>query len=226
MTRLEWDKVGERVFETGVDRGVLYVPTVAGVYSTGVPWNGLTTVTEKPSGAAATPHFADNVKYLNLTAREEFGADIQAFTYPVEFAQFDGSVILNEGVFLGQQGRRHFGLSYRTDIGNDLVGTDYGYKIHLVYGCQAAPSDRAYTTVNDTPAALTFNWVLTTTPVAVTGYKPTSLLTIDSTKVTPAALTTLENALYGPITGSGVPRLPLPDEVIAMFAGTPPPPAP
>lgn len=217
MTRLDWDKVGERVFETGVDRGALYVPS-NGVYSTGVAWNGLTTVTETPSGAEASPQYADNIKYLNLTSAEEFGATIEAFTYPAEFAQFDGAVVLHGGVALGQQVRRTFGLSYRTRIGDDLVGTDAGYKLHLVYGCQAAPSERAYTTVNDSPEALAFSWELTTTPVSVTGHKPTALVTVDSTKVGSAALTTLENALWG--TAGTNPRLPLPDEVIAMFANT------
>jgi hypothetical protein len=215
MPRLEWDKVGERFFETGVDRGVLYIPTDAGVYSTGVPWNGLTSVTETPSGAESSPQYADNIKYLNLISAEEFGATIEAFTYPAEFAQFDGSVVIGAGVSIGQQNRRVFGLSYRTRVGNDLVGTDLGYKLHLVYGCQAAPSERGYATINDSPEALAFSWELSTTPVSVTGYKPTSLITIDSTKVDAAALTTLEDALWGATAGTA--RLPLPDEVIAMF---------
>lgn len=214
--RLDWDKVGERVFETGVDRGVLYIPS-NGVYSTGVAWNGLTTVTESPSGAESTPQYADNIKYLNLTSAEEFGATIEAFTYPKEFAQFDGAVVLHGGVSLGQQARRTFGLSYRTRVGNDISGADLGYKLHLVYGCQAAPSERAYATINDSPEALAFSWELTTSPVAVTGQKPTSLITVDSTKVTAGTLTALENALWG--TGGTDPRLPLPDEVIGMFAG-------
>lgn len=217
MPRLEWDKVGERVFETGVDRGVLYIPT-NGVYSTGVAWNGLTTVTESPSGAESSAQYADNIKYLNLTSAEEFGATIEAFTYPKEFAQFDGTVVLNGGVTLGQQNRRTFGLSYRTRVGNDVSGSDLGYKHHLVYGCQAAPSERAYATINDSPEALAFSWELTTNPVAVTGQKPTALVTIDSTKVSAASLVTLENALYG--TGGSDPRLPLPDEVIGMFSGS------
>lgn len=226
MTRLDWDKVGERVFETGVDRGVLYIPNGSGIYSSGVAWNGLTSVTESPSGAESNPQYADNIKYLNLISAEEFGATIEAFTYPVEFAQFDGSVVISDGVSLGQQARRTFGLSYRTRVGNDVDGTDLGYKLHLVYGCQAAPSERAYATVNDSPEALTFSWEITTTPVAVTGYKPTALVTIDSTKVSASALTTLENALWGPATGTGTARLPLPDEIITMFSGgTTPPPA-
>lgn len=222
MTRLDWDKVGERFFETGIDRGVLYIPNVSGVYASGVAWNGLTTVTEKPTGADSNPIYADNVKYLNLTAAEQFGATIDAFTYPKEFAQFDGSVVISAGVALGQQHRRSFGLSYRTRLGNDIDGSDLGYKLHLVYGCQAAPSDRAYATINDKPDALHFSWNLTTTPVAVTGYKPTSLLTINSTEVDAGALTTLENALWGTTGAGGVAHLPLPDEVIAMFAVTGP----
>lgn len=217
MPRLEWDKVGERVFETGVDRGVLYIPNNSGVYNTGVAWNGLTTVTESPSGAESSPQYADNIKYLNLTSAEEFGATIEAFTYPAEFAQFDGAVVLHGGVSLGQQSRRSFGLSYRTRVGNDVSGSDLGYKLHLVYGCQAAPSERAYATVNDSPEALAFSWELTTNPVQVTGRKPTALVTIDSTKVSAASLVTLENALWG--TGGTDPRLPLPDEVVGMFAG-------
>ncbi len=219
MPRLDWDKVGERFFETGVDRGVLYIPDAAGVYGTGVPWNGLTSVTESPSGAESTPQYADNIKYLNLISAEEFGATIEAFTYPAEFAQFDGSVVISAGVALGQQNRRVFGLSYRTRVGNDLVGTDLGYKLHLVYGCQAAPSERGYATINDSPEALAFSWELTTTPVAVANYKPTSLITVDSTKVSVANLTTLENALWGAATGTA--KLPLPDEVIAMFPAGP-----
>lgn len=221
MTRLAWDAVGARRFETGVDRGVLYIPDVGGAYATGVAWNGLTTVTEKPSGADASPQYADNVKYLNLTAAEEFGATVEAFTYPLEFAQFDGMAIVSPGVVIGQQTRRSFGLSYRTRVGNDVLGSDLGYKLHLVYGCQAAPSERAYATVNDSPEALAFSWDLTTTPVAATGYKPTALITIDSTQVDPTALTLLEDALWGPTTGTGTPHLPTPDEVFAMFPETP-----
>jgi hypothetical protein len=217
MTVLEWDKTGERYFETGVDRGVLYPPN-NGVYDNGVAWNGLTTVTESPSGAESNPQYADNIKYLNLISAEEFGATIEAFTYPPEFAQFDGAVTLNGGVILGQQNRRPFGLSYRTKLGNDQLGSDYGYKLHMVYGCQAAPSERAYATVNDSPEAMTLSWELSTTPVPVTGQKPTAILTVDSTKVTSAGLTALQNALWG--TAGTNPRLPLPDEVIGMFAGT------
>lgn len=217
MTRLDWDAVGERFYETGVDRGVLYIPDNTGVYATGVAWNGLTTVTETPSGADSSPQYADNIKYLNLIAAEQFGATIEAYTYPVEFAQFDGSVLVSPGVSVGQQSRKVFGLSYRTRIGNDLAGSDLGYKLHLVYGCQAAPSERAYSTINDSPEALAFSWDVTTTPVSVADLKPTSLITIDSTLVDPTALATLEDALWGPTTGTGTPHLPLPDAVIAMF---------
>lgn len=216
MTKLLWDQVGERVFETGVDQGVLYIPT-AGVYDSGVAWNGLTAVTETPSGAEATPIYADNVKYLNLTSVEELGGTIEAYTYPTEFAECDGTAVLNAGVTVGQQTRKSFGLSYRTRIGNDVEGDSYGYKIHLVYGATAAPSEKAYATVNDSPEALAFSWEFSTVPVAVTGLRPTSLLTIDSTKVPSANLAALEDALYGTVGTS--PRLPLPDEVVGMFAG-------
>lgn len=216
MTRVLWDQVGERLYETGVDQGVLYIPT-NGVYNIGYAWNGLSAVTESPSGAESTPVYADNTKYLNLQSVEEFGGTIEAYTYPVEFAQCDGTSIQNVGVSVGQQSRKPFGLSYRTRLGNDASGTDYGYKLHLVYGALAAPSEKAYTTINDSPEALAFSWEFTTTPVAVTGLKPTSVLTVNSTLVTPANLTALEDALYG--TAGSDPRLPLPDEVIAMFAG-------
>lgn len=216
MTKILWDQVGERLYETGVDQGVLYIPN-AGVYDTGVAWNGLSTVTEKPSGADATPVYADNIKYLNLVAAEEFGGTIEAYTYPVEFAQCDGTAIPETGVHVGQQNRKVFGLSYRTKLGNDVDGQDYGYKLHLVYGALAAPSEKAFATVNDAPEALAFSWDFSTTPVAVSGLKPTAILTIDSTKVTPANLQALEDALYG--TAGTSPRLPLPDEVIGMFAG-------
>jgi hypothetical protein len=215
---LTWDAVGERFYETGVDHGVLYLPDDTGVYSTGVAWNGLTTVTESPSGAAANPQYADNIKYLNLIAAEEFGGTIDAFTYPDEFAQCDGTAIPSDGVTVGQQSRKLFGLSFRTVIGNDVEGTDYGYKLHLIYGAQAAPSDRAYATINDQPAAIAFSWTITTSPVPTTGYKPTSLITIDSTKVDAAALTSLEDLLYG--NGTVGAALPSPDEVIALFPST------
>ena len=213
---LKWDKVGERLFETGVDRGVLYTPN-NGVYDSGVAWNGLVSVSEAPSGAEATAQYADNIKYLNLVSAEEFGATIEAFTYPAEWGQHDGSAAASAGVYVGQQARKPFGLSYRTRLGNDVDGTDFGYKLHLVYGALAAPSEKAYTTINDSPEAITFSWEITTTPVPVEGFKPTAILTIDSTKVTPTALKNLEDALYG--TANTAARLPLPDEVLAMFTG-------
>ena len=216
MTRLTWDNVGERLFETGVDRGVLYIPTT-GVYDIGYAWNGLSAVTESPSGAESTPVYADNTKYLNLLSLEDLGGTIEAYTYPPEFAQCDGSSIQNVGVSVSQQTRKSFGLSYRTKLGNDALGSDYGYKVHLLYGCNASPSERAFKTINDSPEALAFSWAFTTTPVAVTGLKNASLLTINSTLVNSGNLTALEDALYG--TGGSSPRLPLPDEVIAMFAG-------
>lgn len=216
MTRLLWDQVGARLYETGVDQGVLYLPT-AGVYDVGYAWNGLTTVTETPSGAEASAQYADNIMYLNLLSAEMFGGTIEAFTYPDAFAQCDGTSVQNVGVSVMQQTRRAFGLSYRTRLGNDVLAADYGYKLHLIYGAMAAPSEKAYATINDSPEALAFSWEITTTPVAVTGLKPTSLLVVDSTKMTPANLTALEDALYG--TAGTSPRLPLPDEVIAMFAG-------
>lgn len=218
MAELTWDNVGEKVYETGVDHGVLYIPDDTGVYDEGVAWNGLTTVTESPSGAEPSPQYADNIKYVNLISTEEFGATIEAFTYPEEFGQCDGTANPEVGVSVGQQGRKTFGLAYRTLIGNDLAGTDHGYKIHLIYGATAAPSEKAYATVNDSPEAITFSWEVTTTPVAVAGLKPTASITIDSTKVDDVALAVLEEILYGAV--SVDPRLPLPDEVISIFGGT------
>jgi hypothetical protein len=218
MAPLTWDQVGERLYETGVDRGVLYIPDNTGDYVDGFAWNGLTTVTESPSGAESNPTYADNIKYLNLVSAEEFGATIEAYTYPDEFGQCDGTVEPEVGVLLGQQTRRSFGLAFRTRLGNDLDGVDYGYKLHLVYGALASPSEKAYATINDSPEAITFSWEVATTPIAVTDHKPTSQLVIDSTKVDAAALADLEEILYGTI-GTD-PRLPLPDEVIALFAGT------
>lgn len=220
--KLTWDKVGERLYETGVDRGVLYLPNAGGVYDEGVSWNGLVTVTESPEGAESSPQYADNIKYLNLVSAEQFGGTIEAFTYPPEFAQCDGSAVPVAGVALGQQGRRMFGLSYRTRIGNDLDGTDHGYKLHLIYGAQAAPSEKGYSSINDSPEAITFSWAISTTPVPVgtiggTEYKPTATMTIDSTKVDAAQLSTLEDALWG--TAGQEPRLPSPAEVVAMFTG-------
>lgn len=214
--KLVWDQVGERLYETGVDHGVLFIPDAAGVYNTGFAWNGLTTVTEKPSGAESNPQYADNIKYLNLLSAEDFGVTIEAFTYPDEFGQCDGSVDPEPGVKLGQQSRKSFGFSYRTKVGNDVEGNDLGYKIHLVYGCLAAPSEKAYATVNDSPEPVTFSWEVTTTPAPVTGHNPTALIVIDSTVVDSADLTAFELILYGDVATE--PKLPTPDEVIALFA--------
>ena len=213
MPKLIWDKVGERVFETGVSKGVLYPQGTDGKYTNGVAWNGLTAVTESPSGAEATPLYADNIKYLNLMSAEEFGATVEAYTYPDEFAACNGEASLVEGVSIGQQKRTPFGMSYQTKIGND-VNSDAGYKIHIIYGALAAPSEKAYNTVNDSPEAITFSWELTTTPVEVTGFKPTASLVIDSTKVEATKLKALEEALYG--TDSEEAKLLLPDEVLTL----------
>ena len=218
MARLVWDKTGERVYESGVDHGVLYLPNNIGAYTNGVVWNGLTTVTESPSGAEPNPQYADNIKYLNLVSAEEFGATIEAFTYPKEFAQCDGSAELAPGVTIGQQARKTFGLSYRTKIGNDLEGQDAGYKLHLIYGAQAAPSERAYATINDSPEAITFSWEITTNPINVAGHKPTASLIIDSTEVAAAKMATIEDLLYGTTAGAEIPKLPTPDEIIAILA--------
>lgn len=217
MPALVWDLVGERLYETGVDHGVLYMPDDQGVYSNGVAWNGLTSVSETPSGAEANAQYADNIKYLNLISAEEFGATLEAFTYPDEFADYDGLVTPTPGVVVGQQPRKMFGLSYRTRVGNDVEGDEHGYKLHLVYGCIASPSEKAYNTINDSPEAITFSWEISTTPVPVTGYKPTSLIVVDSTVVDAGMLTSLENELYGE--ASGAANLPTPDEVIAIFGG-------
>lgn len=216
MAVLTWDEIGERFYETGVDHGVLYIPDVSGVYDTGVPWNGLTTVTETPSGAEPSAQYADNLKYLNLISAEEFGCTIEAFTYPDQFAQFDGLATPQPGVVIGQQPRGTFGLSYRTKVGNDVEGDAHGYKLHLVYGCQASPSEKAYNTINDSPEAITFSWDVSTTPAPVTGHQPTSLIVIDSRTVLPADLTALELLLYGGVATTA--ELPTPDEVIAIFA--------
>lgn len=218
MTKILWDLTGERTYETGADHGVLYEPNNQGAYDTGVAWNGLTSVSENPTGAEATPLYADNIKYLNLISAEEFGATIEAYTFPDEFEKYDGLGVPSPGVAIGQQSRGVFGFSYRTIIGNDVDGNDHGYKLHLVYGAQASPSQKAYNTVNDTPEAITLSWEITTTPVAVTGMKPTATITIDSTKVDATALGVLEDFLYG--TAGTDPRLPLPDEVIDIFDGT------
>jgi hypothetical protein len=217
MAPLTWDQVGERLYEVGVDHGVLYLPDQAGVYNQGFAWNGLTTVTESPSGAEASPQYADNIKYLNLISAEEFGATIEAFTYPEEFGQCDGTALPAPGVAVGQQGRKMFGLSYRTRVGNDVDGSDFGYKLHLLYGCQAAPSEKAYATINDSPEAIAFSWEVTSTPVPVTDHKPTSLIVIDSTVVDEADLQALEDLLYGKASVEAA--LPNPDAVIALFGG-------
>ncbi len=214
MTRLAWDKTGERFYETGVDRGVLY-PMKENTYPKGVVWNGLININETPSGAESSPLYADNIKYLNLMSVEEFGAGIEAYTYPDEFAECDGSAEIAPGVMIGQQNRKTFGLSYRTLYGNDTEGTDYGYKIHMIYGCKASPSEKGYSTVNDSPEAATLSWELTTTPVTIEGFKPTANVIVDSTKVTKEALKQLEDILYG--TEETEARLPLPDELITIF---------
>lgn len=216
MAPLTWDDVGEKVYETGVDHGVLYLPDTDGVYNTGVAWNGLTTVTESPTGAAPSAQYADNIKYLNLISAEEFGGTIEAFTYPEEFAACDGTELPAPGVAVGQQTRKSFGMCYRTKVGNDVDGMDHGYKLHLLYGALAAPSQKAYATVNDSPAAIAFSWDVSTTPVPVTDYKPTSLIVIDSTVVDPTDLASLEDLLYG--AGAIAAALPMPDAVIELFA--------
>jgi hypothetical protein len=218
MAELTWDQIGERYYETGVDHGVLYLPNVSGEYDNGYAWNGLVSVSESPSGAEANPQYADNIKYLELRSAEEFGATVEAFTYPEEFAQCDGTAMPQPGVSIGQQSRSSFGMSYRTKVGNDL-NSDLGYKIHLVYGATAAPSEKAYTTINDSPEAITFSWEITTTPVSAGGsYKPTAQIVIDSTKVDATALGALEDMLYG--TAGTDPELPPPATVLALFAGT------
>lgn len=211
--KLIWDETGKRFYETGVNKGVLY-PQEGGAYPKGVVWNGLTAVTESPSGAEATPLYADNIKYVNLMSAEEFGATIEAYTYPDEFAVCNGEGELVKGVSIGQQKRTAFGMSYQTKIGND-VDSELGYKIHLIYGALAAPSEKAYNTVNDSPEAMTFSWEVTTTPVEVTGFKPTASLVIDSTKVGAEKLAAIEAILYG--TESEEARLPLPDEVLTII---------
>lgn len=215
MAKLVWDQSGERLFETGVSNGVLYVRNSEGEYPLGVPWNGLTAVTESPSGAEATPLYADNIKYLSLMSNEEFGATIEAYTYPDEFAECDGSAELGAGVMIGQQSRKYFGLAYKTVIGNDTDGNAYGYKLHLIYGAQAAPSEKAYATINDSPEAITFSWELTTSPIEVTGFKPTASLVIDSTKIDAASLASIEALLFG--TEAAEASLPTPDEILALL---------
>lgn len=221
MARLEWDKTGEHLYETGVDHGVLYFPDQTGAYKNGVAWNGLISVSESPSGAEATGQYADNIKYLNLISAEEFGATIEAYTYPEEFEACNGNKELVDasGVYVGQQSRSVFGFCYRTMIGNDTNGQDHGYKLHLVYGCQVSPSEKAYQTINDSPEALTFSWELSTTPVNVTGKKPTALLVIDSTKIDSTKLAKIEAKLYGDETSTGA-VLPTPDEIAEILNAT------
>lgn len=222
MTKLIWDAAPDRRFETGVDHGVLYLVNNVGEYDLGVAWNGLVSVSEAPEGAESNKQYADNIEYLNLQSAEQFKATVEAFTYPPEFERCDGSASLEDGVTIGQQRRETFGMAYRTKVGNAL-NPDLGHKIHLVYGCQAAPSEKAYTTVNESPEAVTFSWEVSSTPVAIgtiggTEYKPSSTLVIDSTKVTAEAFEDLEEILFG--TPGQDPRLPMPAEIAALFAGT------
>lgn len=217
MAKIVWDKSGKRLYETGVKNGVLYIQDETGAYNKGVAWNGLTAVTESPSGAEATPLYADDIKYLELFSAEEFGATIEAYTYPEEFEACDGSASLGTGVTIGQQDRKTFGLCYRTVLGNDVKSNEYGYKLHLIYGAKAAPSEKGYQTINDSPEAITFSWEVTTTPVNVAGFKPTASVTIDSTKIDAAKLKTIEDMLYG--TESVEAKLPLPDELKTILAG-------
>lgn len=227
MSRIKWDETGKRFYETGVDHAVLYPIDKEGAYTNGVPWNGITSVNESPSGAEANPLYADNIKYLNLISAEDFGATIAAYTYPDEWAACDGSAEIAPGIVIGQQSRSVFGLCYRTKIGNDTEGQEHGYKLHLIYGAQAAPSERNYETLNDSPDAINFSWTVTTTPVDVPSFKPTAILTIDSTKTDPAKLAALEAILYGS-DGKGKEgdtdyvapteaRLPLPAEIVELI---------
>lgn len=218
MPKLTWDQAGQKLYETGVKKGVLYLQDATGKYPTGVAWNGLVSVTESPSGGEATPLYADDTKYLTLMSAEEFGASIEAYTYPDEFAACDGTASLATGVVIGQQSRKPFGLAYVTTVGNDTEGADYGYKIHVIYGALAAPSEKSYQTINDSPEAITFSWELTTTPVPVTGHKPTASLTIDSTKVSPTDLVAIEDKLFG--SASAAATLPTPDELLALINAT------
>ncbi len=227
--KLVWDKTGERLYETGVDHGVLYPIQAGGVYSKGVAWNGLSAVSESPSGAEASPIYADNIKYLNLMSAEEFGATVEAYMYPDEFAECDGSVEVVPGMFAGQQSRKTFGLSYRTILGNDVDNNDYGYKLHLIYGALAAPSEKGYSTINDSPEPITLSWEISTTPVAINTVidgkklKPTACLTFDSTKFDATFMAKLEEIMYGtePTTEGGTDgvdaRLPLPDEILKLY---------
>ena len=220
MATLVWDDTGKRLYETGVQNGVLYPRNSSGAYPLGVAWNGLISVTESPSGAESNKVYADNITYLNLISTEEFGATIEAYTYPDEFAACDGSGELATGVFIGQQSRQVFGLAYKSILGNDVAGNDLGYKLHLIYGANAAPSEKAYATINDSPEAITFSWEVTTTPIEVTGFKPTASITIDSTKVDAAKLAALETILFGSTNAD--PRLPLPNEIATLMATSAP----
>lgn len=222
MSRLKWDQTGQKYYETGVEHGVLYVQSSDdGTYPEGVAWNGLINVSEKPSGGEPSPIYADNIKYLNLMSTEEFGASIEAYTYPEEFEDCDGSKEIAPGVYAGQQTRKIFGMAYKTNIGNDVDGDSHGYKIHLIYGCLAAPSEKGYATINDNPEAITFSWEVSTTPVAVKGAKPTASIVINSTKTTPEKMKIIEDILYGTDGGDGtdakVARLPLPDEIVELL---------
>lgn len=212
--KLVWDNVGERFYETGVKNCALYLQNTDGSYPKGVAWNGISAINESPSGAESSPIYADDTKYLNLISNEELSASIEAYTYPDEFAECDGSAEIATGITIGQQPRKAFGLAYKTTLGNDIVGNEYGYKLHLLYGCKAAPSEKAYSTINDSPEAITFSWEISTTPVNVKGFKPTSNLTIDSSKVNPEKLAALEAVLFG--SESVEARLPLPDEIITL----------
>lgn len=215
MSKIVWDKTGERFYETGVDHAVLYPIDAEGLYNGGVAWNGITAINESPSGAEPNNLYADNIKYLVLVGAEDFGLTIEAYTYPDEWEQCDGSAEIAPGVLAGQQNRKIFGLSYRTKLGNDVDGQDHGYKLHLVYGGLASPSERGYQTVNDSPEPINPSWEVTTTPVDVPGFKPTARLIITSTKADPAKLAALETILYG--SEEAEPRLPLPEEVIELL---------
>ena len=216
MSKLVWDQTGAREYETGVKNGVLYPQGEGGTYPKGVAWNGLISVTESPSGAEATPLYADDIKYLNLMSNEEFGATIEAYMSPEEFDECDGTASLATGVSIGQQKRKTFGMAYKTTIGNDVDGNDYGYKLHLIYGALAAPSEKAYSTINDSPEAMTLSWEISTTPVTVEGFKPTATVVIDSTKADKAKLAALEAILFG--SESDEARLPLPDEIATLMS--------
>lgn len=220
MARLVWDQTGQRTYETGVKNGVLYPVNASGVYQKGVAWNGLTSVSESPTGAEPTDIYADDMKYLSVISAETFEGTIEAYTYPEEFEQCDGSASIGgtqSGVTIGQQARRSFGFVYRTTYGNDVVNNDYGYKLHILYGCLAAPSEKAYSTINDSPEAITFSWDIKTTPIPVTGFKPTASLVIDSTVVNPAKLAKIEKALFGDTSTEA--KLLLPDDIVAILTG-------